>query len=204
MFCPNCGTEENRNTQYCRSCGSDLHVVRTVIEQKDGAPGPVLLTKSEIGRTLAQKIESAQTAKDLKTIADKVLPEVEKFLESPEEKKLRRIRNGSIVTLVGFGIAVGFFVAGIFGDPEIMEIAAAGLITFCVGLALMINGYFFTVPKKGLLETNESAQGQPPELFKNTNELLMPPTAQSHFHSVTENTTRTLDEKLPVGKNDSN
>ena len=203
MFCPNCGSEENQNTQYCRSCGSDLHAVRSAIDQIQGRSS-ALLAKSEIGRTFAQKIESAQSAKELKKITENVLPDLEKFLETPEEKRLRRIRSGSLVALIGLGIAIGFLFAAIFDDPELIKLAAGGLITMCVGAAIMINGYFFTVPKSGLPEQTKATSDSTPELRQITNELLMPPSAQSHFSSVTENTTRTLDEKLPVGKKDSN
>ena len=53
--------------------------------------------REEIGRAMADKIREFESSKDLKRIAEDVLPELEKFLESPAEKRLRRIRNGYMV-----------------------------------------------------------------------------------------------------------
>ena len=41
-----------------------------------------------------------ETAKDLEHVAEDVLPQMEKFLESPEEKRLRRVRAG-VITAAG-------------------------------------------------------------------------------------------------------
>ena len=35
MFCPSCGMEEIQSNQFCRSCGTDLRPVRTVIAMPD-------------------------------------------------------------------------------------------------------------------------------------------------------------------------
>ncbi|NNE66524.1 MAG: hypothetical protein HKN33_08145 [Pyrinomonadaceae bacterium] len=173
-------------------------MIRTVVEQPEDVMGSTLLTKSDIGRSLLEKIDSANSPKDLKKIAENVLPKIEKFLETPEEKQLRRIRTGSLVSLIGLGVSIGCVLAAIFEDPEIIKGAIAGFVTMFVGVAMLINGYYFSVPKKNLLERTGSSDDQPPALHKETNELLMPPKAKSQFSSVTENTTRTLDDKVPI------
>jgi hypothetical protein len=174
-----------------------------MMETPDSFSGSAISARDQIGKAIALKIKETSNAAELSKITQKVLPEIEKFLESPEEKKLRRVRNGSMVSLIGLGTAIGFFIASQFGDPEVIVLAAFGLITFFIGLALTVNGMFFTVPKKSLLdgETSESdfQQGYD-SLSSPTNELLMPPSAQSEFSSVTENTTRHLKNKKPSFK----
>ena len=61
---------------------------------------------------------------------------------------------------------------------------------------------FFTIPKQMTsgAETPADLYKELPELERNTNELLSPAPADREFFSVTDNTTRTLDEKIPVSK----
>ncbi len=108
MFCPNCGLQENHSNQFCRACGSNLNVVRSVVERPDSITASAVLARDEIGRAIAFKIREAKSAGELATIAEEALPEIEKFLESPEEKRLRRLRNGTMVASIGLGTAVGF------------------------------------------------------------------------------------------------
>ena len=201
MFCPSCGYEEKQETQYCRSCGADLETVRTAVISPERVSGSVEGAKAEVGRAIARRIENIGSAKDLAHVAEEVLPEVEKFLESPAEKRLRRIRYGSLISFIGLGAAIGFVIVALFNDPEVLAIAAFGLVTMMIGIAMVINGYFFTVPQEGLDESRVGFDvGRPPSVTGRgeTNELLMPPSARSEVGSVTENTTRTLDEKIPV------
>ena len=196
MFCPKCGQQENQNVQYCRQCGADLDAVRSVSldSAKLGGSGP----KHEIARVFASKLENLRTPEELKQAATQILPELDKFLETPEEKKLRRVRYGSVVTLIGLGVAIGFSIVAAAVDEEIIVMAAFGFITFLIGLAMLINGYFFTIPK-GRASNDELPQDtQSPnyvEAANTTNDLLMPASARSEFGSVTDHTTRILDEK---------
>ncbi|MBA3766451.1 MAG: zinc ribbon domain-containing protein, partial [Acidobacteria bacterium] len=84
MFCPSCGSEERQRSQYCRACGTDLGVVRTSLERPDEITASGVTARDEIGRALAAKIEGLDSARDLKKFAEDVLPQVEKFLESPQ------------------------------------------------------------------------------------------------------------------------
>ena len=199
MFCPSCGYEEKQETQYCRSCGVDLEVVRTAVTSPERVSGSVEDAKAELGRAIARRIESIGSAKDLAHVAEEVLPEVEKFLESPAEKRLRRIRYGSVVSFIGLGAAIGFAIVALFNDEEILALAAFGLVTMMIGIAMLINGYFFTVPSEQEARTVfDTGPGKPLTGRGDTNELLMPASARSEFGSVTENTTRTLDDKVPL------
>lgn len=62
---------------------------------------------------VADKIRQMSSAKDLERVAEDVLPPFEKFIESPEEKRLRRIRAGVITAAVGFGLALAVFLAAV-------------------------------------------------------------------------------------------
>ena len=96
MYCPSCGSEERQLSQFCRACGTDLRVVRNSLERPDAITASAVSAREQIGMAVADKIRQMSTATDLETVAEDVLPSFEKFLESPEEKRLRRLRNGVI------------------------------------------------------------------------------------------------------------
>src|SRR5687767_11816787 len=104
MFCPGCGLEEIHSNQFCRACGTNLKFVRSSLEKPDNITDSAALARSEIGRAFAARINEIKTAKDLNIITESVLPQIEKFLESPEEKKLRQLREGVVTSSVGVGV----------------------------------------------------------------------------------------------------
>ena len=106
MYCPGCGSEERQASQFCRACGTDLRGVRVSLERPDSVTASAVTAREEIGRAVAQKIREVQDARELKKVAEDVLPEIEKFLESYEEKRLRRVRAGVVVAASGLGGAV--------------------------------------------------------------------------------------------------
>ena len=199
MFCPSCGLQETQSNQFCRACGNDLRPVRGMLENPDSITVSATSARDEIGQAFASRINAITSAKDLHLITEKVLPEIEKFLESPEERRLRTVRAGSMVSFVGLGAMIGFYIAS-FNNMDMLFFAALGFITFFIGLSLVVNGLFFTVPKKLIEERSSDAESQRQldNLDVNTNELLMPPTAQSEFSSVTEHTTKHLKNKKTV------
>ncbi len=198
MFCPNCGLKETQDTQYCRACGGDLNSVRVALVNPGSASRDQVRT--EIGRAFALKIEGFKTAKELRKATEKILPEIESFLATPEEKRLARIRQGTVISLVGVGAAIGCSLAGVFGDKDFFVLASLGIVALFVGLAFLLNGFFFSIP--GQQSNSEPNENEFPDSLKSarrdTNDLLMPPSARSEFSSVTENTTRTLEDKIPV------
>lgn len=160
MFCPSCGLEDKQSNQFCRACGADLRPVRGALEKPDSITSSAVSARDEIGRAVAAKIREMNSARDLTKVAEDVLPQIEKFLESPEEKRLRRIRTGVIVASVGIGIAAMFAIVGIFlGLPGIIA-ASSGLIVFFVGLGIFLNGMFLTVPPKTVADNSLEAQHQ--------------------------------------------
>lgn len=197
MFCPSCGLQEAHSNQFCRACGTDLRFVRTTLEKPDSITASAITARDEISRAIAAKIQNTKSAEELSTVAEEVLPQIEKFLESPEERRLRRIRNGSLISFIGLGTMIGFAIAATI-DDDFIVVAACGLVTFFIGLAFVVNGMFFSVPKNQLTEkSNEAAKQRELDGLNNTtNDLLMPPDARTEFSSVTEHTTRHLKNKM--------
>jgi hypothetical protein len=204
MFCPNCGIEETQVNQFCRACGTDLRRVRYAVESPDNVTASAVSARDEIGRAVAFKIRETQSVYELKKVAEDVLPEIEKFLESPEEKRLRRMRVGTLIASIGFGAAIAFAIISIFVNEEkMLTVAGLGLVTFFIGLSFVINGLLLTVPKKSLSDKSSDAEHQREldahenALNAQTNELVLPESKQV-FVSVTEDTTQHLKEKQPV------
>ena len=202
MFCPCCGSEERGSNQYCRACGTNLRPVRSALERPDNITQSAVSAREEIGRAIAAKIMETSSVKELAKVTEDVLPEIEKFLESPEEKRMRRVRTGTIIASIGAGVAIAFsIIAALLFKDDFVMLAGMGLVCYFIGLSFVINGLLFTVPKKILADKSSDAQSQREldvaELP--TNELALPEPS-SLFSSVTENTTRHLTEKQPVSR----
>jgi hypothetical protein len=212
MYCPDCGSEERQMSQYCRACGTDLRPVRASLERPDSITASAATAREDIGRAVAEKIREVEDAEDLKRVAEDVLPQIEKFLESPEERRLRRMRAGVITASSGLGAGIGALVLLTFTHKDdvamlITMVLGLAFITFLIGLGLVFNGVRFTRPRKGLKDSSLDAQSQnlldvasapqllpsaaPPELFRSptTSDLQTELRAGS---SVTEQTTRHL------------
>ena len=197
MFCPSCGSEERQASQFCRACGSDLRAVRLSLERPDSITASAVSAREEIGRAVAQKIREVEDARELKKVAEDVLPEIEKFLESPEEKRLRRMRAGVVVASIGVGVTIMMALLGsIAREADVqgfMGGAGSGIVLFFIGLGLLLNAFFFTRPRKDVTDHTADAQAQnvldttnsaPAQLRgQTTSNLVQPP------GSVTEHTT---------------
>ncbi len=200
MYCPECGIEERQANQFCRACGTDLRNVRLAVETPDSITASAVSARDEIGRAVAAKIRETEGAYELKKVAEDVLPEIEKFLESPEEKRLRRMRTGMIISMIGLGAAIGISLASMaMKDDGVMILAGLGVVTFFLGLGFILNGVFLTVPKRNVTDrsTDAETQRQLDGITGTTNDLKLPEPA-SLFSSVTENTTRHLKEKQNI------
>src|SRR5438034_10145923 len=138
MFCPSCGSEERQASQFCRACGTDLRVVRVSLERPDSITASAVSAREDIGRAVAARIREVEDAHELKKVAEDVLPEIEKFLESPEEKRLRRMRAGVVISCIGLGATIFMMLMGSFARPNDVEgfVAGggAGIVTFFIGL----------------------------------------------------------------------
>jgi len=202
MYCPSCGSDERQLSQFCRACGTDLRIVRNSLENPDVITQSAISAREHIGMAVADKIRQMSTAKDLERVAEDVLPQFEKFLESPEERRLRRIRAGVITAAIGLGATIVTFLMTL-EKFDIFPFVTPALVTFLVGIGIVINGLLFTLPRKrlpgnaydalsqNLLDsTSNRAPNEAPLPAGNlTNELL--PAGKSQA-SVTEHTTHHL------------
>jgi hypothetical protein len=210
MFCPSCGSNE-QTSQYCRACGTDLRPVRTTLERPDSLTAVAVSAREEIGRAVADKIREVEDSYDLKRVAEDVLPQIEKFLESPEEKRLRRMRAGVITAASGVGVCIiglvlSSIIYGNVGQLLTMGGAGLGFLIFLVGLGLVLNGVLFTRLRKGVEDHSPDADLQnqldagyaaprlktsgdaPPSFRSQTTSNL----SQASGSSVTEHTTHLL------------
>src|SRR5262249_8229274 len=161
MFCPNCGIEDMRSSQFCGSCGSELPVPRPTPDQRpETSPIPGNTAREEIGRALADKIRQSENAADLKIVIQEILPVAERFLETADERRmrneqnelkvaqnaLRRARKGTVTTTIGFAAALAFLVMGLASrDPVWLVPFIPSIIGFLIGIGILLNALFFTV-----------------------------------------------------------
>ena len=207
MYCPTCGSEERQVSQYCRACGTDLGGVRRGLERPDTITASAVSAREEITRVMAEKIRQMEGSRELKQVAEDVLPELEKFLESPEEKRLRRVRAGVVIAAAGLGGALLIFLISLDAH-DLIPFISLGVIAFLIGLGLIINGLAFTIPRKTVADRSEEAQAQK-ELearaqsaypanqqlsggSQTTNDLPSPDSRIAAPSSVTEHTTHHL------------
>jgi hypothetical protein len=164
MFCPGCGSEERQASQFCRACGTDLRVVRVSLERPDSITASAVSAREDIGRAVAEKIREVDNVRELRRVAEDVLPEIEKFLESYEEKRLRRMRAGVVVSSIGFGFTILMLLMTSVARPADIEGfvggAGLGIVTFCLGLGLLLNALLFTRPRKDLKDHSADARAQ--------------------------------------------
>src|SRR5262245_54922511 len=113
MFCPGCGIENPNHNQFCRSCGTSLQAARSVLEASDAVTNAAVSAREEIGRTIAAKIAQFNEAHELRQAVYEIIPAIERFLESPEEKRLHKleerlnqIREGMLTAVVGLAITI--------------------------------------------------------------------------------------------------
>jgi hypothetical protein len=135
------------------------------------------------------------STRELATVAEDVLPEIEKFLESPQEKRMRRVRTGTTITSVGLGVAISFALLSIFAKEDLFVLAALGVVVFFLGLGFVVNGLLLTIPKKSLPDRlTESPDQHIVDTSKSSTNELQFPEKNTELSSVTEHTTRHLTE----------
>ena len=196
MYCPSCGSDERQPSQYCRVCGVDLRGVRQTLERPDSITASAISARQQISLAIAERIRQVETGKDLEHIAEDVLPQIEKFLESPEERRLRRIRAGLMTTAIGLAATLGALIV-VLNDGEYVPMLVLPIILFMVGVGIMVNGFWFTLPRKQFPEPDLNSLQ--PEMFELPQRQITqnispayPPLTNS---SVTEHTTHHLREK---------
>jgi hypothetical protein len=182
-----------------------LRIVRNSLENPDAITQSAISAREHIGMAVADKIRQMSSAKDLEKVAEDILPPFEKFLESPEEKRLRRIRGGVITAAIGLGATIVTLLIA-FDKIDFFPFVTPALITFLVGLGMVINGMMFTVPRKQLPGNADDALSQKvldsglnrsvyeaPAPANLTNELA--PASKPQLTSITEHTTHHLNTR---------
>jgi hypothetical protein len=195
MYCPSCGSEERQASQFCRACGVDLRAVRITLERPDSITASAISAREEIGRAVADRIRAARS-KELSTVAEEVLPEIEKFLESPEEKRLRRVRAGVVFSAIGIGTAtMGLIWSSVAnaGDVEgAVIVGGLGIVAFVIGLAIVLNGLLFTRLHGTVADRSSEARRQdlidsvytPPQISSAETPKLRSPTTSDRSPST--------------------
>ena len=202
MFCPSCGSEERQVSQFCRACGADLRAVRATLEKPDAITASAVSARDEIGHAIADRIRELKKGSDLSKVAEEVLPQIEKFLESPQQRRLRGIRQGVVTSAVGLGATLFFLIWGL-NEKDMFFLMGLGVTAFLIGLGLIINALLFTVPKQYVPDRSLEVRKRdlidaPPErviIVKNdlsTADPLTPPP------SITEQTTHHLTDSPPT------
>jgi len=208
MFCPSCGSEERQASQFCRACGTDMRVVRLGIERPDSITASAISAREEIGRAVAEKIREMEDPRYMRRFTQYVLPRIGKFLESHEEKRLRRLRSGVVTALIGLavGIPAGLLLPYAPKNDFVIflgYILVFSAVAFATGLGLLINGLLFSRPRERMEDPSSQARvqnlldkeyapparssGQPPPVRSQTTSNL-----RQAPGSVTEQTTHHL------------
>ena len=133
--------------------------MRRGLERPDTITASAVSAREEITRVMAEKIREMEGSRELKQVAEDVLPQLEKFLESPEEKRLRRVRAGVVIAAAGLGSALLIFLISL-NDHDLIPFISLGIIAFLIGLGLVINGLAFTIPRKTIADRSEEAKAQ--------------------------------------------
>jgi hypothetical protein len=155
MFCPHCGSTQNDQLKFCKSCGVNLDAVRQAAAMRD--PGE----KFDWSRTWVAEMFLSESERKRR----KEQIERERGI-TPTMKRYTEIKAGVITSSVGVGVMIVLYVLmqGIIlsGHPSASDAAilsrlwVAGVIPFFVGLALIINGVF--VSKRQVEIARQEAQ----------------------------------------------
>jgi hypothetical protein len=193
MFCPQCGSTQYDELNFCKSCGVNLDAVRQAAAM----------------RPTGEKFDWSRT-----WVAEMFLSEGERKRRNeqidrergitPEMKRRTEIKAGVITSSVGMGVTIFLYVfmQGLIlsGHPSPSDAAilsrvwVAGVIPFFVGVALIINGLFVSKRHTELARQGaESGQdilmgdGETPALRSADTAEFIPPS-----FGVTEGTTKHL------------
>lgn len=193
MFCPQCGSSQNDELKFCKSCGVSLDAVRQAAAM--GGAGE----KFDWSRTWVAEMFFSEAERKRR----KEQIERERGI-TPEMKHYTEIKAGVITSSVGVAVMIFLYVLmqGIIlsgqnppSDAAILSrVWVAGVIPFFVGLALIINGLL--VSKRQVEFARQERQARE-NILKNHGEspALQPADAAKFIppsFGVTEGTTKQL------------
>jgi hypothetical protein len=204
MYCPSCGSKEDQVIQFCRTCGTDLRLVRASIEMPDQPSASTVTARDEIARAVAAKVQEGQWWQ-----LGAMVPEVERLFESPqmrelrlvreaEAQRLRRLRAGVITSAVGLGTILLLLILSM-AKPDLLLLAGPCLVVLLIGLGILVNGLLFTLPRGSAIPFANQEQndiGLESGTSADTRGDLS--TVQPRFapYTVTDQTTRHLSSEL--------
>jgi hypothetical protein len=187
VFCPQCGSTQNDDIKFCKTCGGNLSAVRQVVATRD------IPEKFDWSKTWVTEMFLSAGERERR----KELLELQRGI-TPEVKRERDLKNGIITSFVGVGVMIFLYVImqGVIltlrnpgSEVEILSrVWVAGVIPFFIGLGIILASLFAGRSTRrdittGSLERGNVQQALPPgdtERF-----------AQTPF-SVTDHTTRQL------------
>lgn len=201
MFCPNCGIDDPNHNQFCRKCGTSLQTVRSALERPDAVTTSAVKAREAIGRAIAEKIAEFEDASELRQSVHELLPSIQRFMESPEERclnkreqQLNQMREGALASVVGLAIMISSLLLSWITQREVILIVTAlGLLVFLIGLGIMVTTSWFSGSSKKFphaFKKNRTSveHSEEPASFPD----IEVPELRSDFRSVTESTTREL------------
>jgi hypothetical protein len=185
MFCPQCGSTQNDELKFCKSCGANLQALRQVMATRDDE-GKFDWSKTWVAEMFMSGEEAVKRAAEIERLQGK----------TPETKRRNEIKAGVITASAGVALMIALFMImeGIILGGRASDAAAAilsriwivGVIPLFVGLALIVNGMFVS---KRIDIHNTEKPWQEPEFLPpaETNQLA----ADIPF-SITDETTQHL------------
>jgi len=193
MFCPQCGTTQNDELRFCKSCGANLEAVRQAVAMRD-AGGKFDWSKTWVAEMFLSEGERKRREEELERLRG----------ITPEVKRYNEIKGGVITASVGLALMIflAIFMEGIVAGGKVPadtaqilnRIWVAGIIPLFVGLGLIINGVFVS---KKQAEVARREMRSTPQVFPGSDESKTLRSADtSEFlppdYSVTEGTTKHL------------
>ena len=197
MFCPQCGSTQPDELNFCKACGANLGAVREAV-QTGQAPTKFDWTKTWVAEMLQSSEQSVRKERELELLK----------CITPDVKRRNEIKAGVITSSVGVAVMITVFmvmqgvILGGFVLPTVAEILSriwiAGIIPFMVGIALIINGVF--VSKLFSKNDSEHEDARVGELSGKPSTEYLPPADTSQLFqpgfSVTDETTAHLKEAI--------
>src|SRR2546421_190368 len=99
MFCPRCGSNQNDDLKFCKTCGANLHAVRQAVDTRETEE------KFDWSKTwVAEMFLSEQERKRRKEEFNRQLG------MTPEVRRYNEIKAGVITSSVGIALAIFLYV----------------------------------------------------------------------------------------------
>ncbi|MFT3743669.1 MAG: zinc ribbon domain-containing protein [Pyrinomonadaceae bacterium] len=185
MFCPQCGSTQPDDLNFCKSCGANLNSVRTALAKPAGTED-FNWNRTWLAETLMTRDEK------------------DRVRGITREGKRRREIKAGVITLssgVSLSVVLSVLMEAIVINGNLSLLAAdilsriwiVGLIPALVGLALIVNGVFIS-PRGTEEREQQPSEPSPLEMPAAGTQQL----ASSAVFSVTDETTRHLSEPVPI------